>query len=283
MGVLAHRPPGLKAVSQRQELLRKRQGLGEIREIMESLKTMALIETGKVSHALLHQTSLLRNVEEMGWRLRFRHTDLGSEQTNITSVGLLGIGSERGFCGDLNSVIKDVASAHQGLLILMGTRLCERTEESIEGTRLPGLNVAEDAPSCVEQALSVIDQNPQVHWKVVFQDSEGVQWHPLNLPTLSDTYQPQAYPPDLYLHPAKLWRQLTRQYTVESLYLCLLRSFLFENQRRLQHLDGAVQHLDKNLEYLQKKQNRLRQEDITQELEVLLTTMEGSALQIPSA
>ena len=43
-----------------------------------------------------------------------------------------------------------------------------------------------------------------------------------------------------------------------------------ENQQRMQHLDGAVRYLDDRLEALAQKGREIRQEEITEEIEVIL-------------
>jgi F-type H+-transporting ATPase subunit gamma len=47
-------------------------------------------------------------------------------------------------------------------------------------------------------------------------------------------------------------------------------SLMAENHRRLQHLEGAVNHLDDQTVKLQRKSQIYRQEEITEEIEVIL-------------
>jgi F-type H+-transporting ATPase subunit gamma len=47
-----------------------------------------------------------------------------------------------------------------------------------------------------------------------------------------------------------------------------------ENQKRLHHLEGAVQHLDSEIVRLQRKSQIFRQEEITEEIEVILLNSE---------
>jgi len=261
-------------VSQSGTLRRKHQSLTEIKEIMESLKTMALIETRKLTPVIARQSALLDNIQIASWNLRAHHPRLLLKSSTSETSGLIAIGSERGFCGDLNGVIDDVASAHTGPLLLIGTRLAERVEESVEGSRLAGLSVTEDIDPSVEHILTEMADHEPMSWRVVYQDSSGVRDLPLEPPEPPDWYREPAYAMDLYLSPQALWERLSQQHLVEALHLHTLNAFLFENQRRLQHLESAVQHLETKLELLKKKQNRNRQEAITQELEVLLLNAE---------
>ncbi len=49
-----------------------------------------------------------------------------------------------------------------------------------------------------------------------------------------------------------------------------------ENQRRIQHLEGAIQRLEEKNENLARKSRTLRQEEITEEIEVILLSVEGN-------
>ena len=50
---------------------------------------------------------------------------------------------------------------------------------------------------------------------------------------------------------------------------------MVENHSRLQHMEGAVRHLDDQVEKLRRKSNIFRQEEITEEIEVILLTAEN--------
>ena len=57
-------------------------------------------------------------------------------------------------------------------------------------------------------------------------------------------------------------------------------SLLHEHQRRVQHLEGATQRLEETLAGLARRQSTLRQEEITEELEVIML---GADLVAPGA
>ena len=52
----------------------------------------------------------------------------------------------------------------------------------------------------------------------------------------------------------------------ELLYVSLMT----ENHRRMMHLEGAVKHLDEESDKLARQYNALRQEEITEEIEIIL-------------
>jgi F-type H+-transporting ATPase subunit gamma len=79
-----------------------------------------------------------------------------------------------------------------------------------------------------------------------------------------------AHAPLIQLPPAELLAELVDQYLFASLYEILFASLLNENQRRVTHLEGAVKHLDDESAALTHRANALRQEEITEEIEVIL-------------
>ena len=74
----------------------------------------------------------------------------------------------------------------------------------------------------------------------------------------------------LNLPPELFFSNLLKRYLLAVLHEIIYLSLLSENHRRLQHLDGAVQHLDNQTKKLQRKSQVYRQEEITEEIEVIL-------------
>ena len=67
---------------------------------------------------------------------------------------------------------------------------------------------------------------------------------------------------------------MTEHYLFAVLHEIFYISLLAENQRRLQHLEGAVKHLDDETVNLRRKSQIYRQEEITEEIEVILLNSE---------
>jgi F-type H+-transporting ATPase subunit gamma len=55
----------------------------------------------------------------------------------------------------------------------------------------------------------------------------------------------------------------------------LYSSLMAENQRRIQHMDAAVRRLERTSTELLQKRNVLRQEEITEEIEVIMLSVEA--------
>jgi F-type H+-transporting ATPase subunit gamma len=68
---------------------------------------------------------------------------------------------------------------------------------------------------------------------------------------------------------------LTEQYLFAALHELLYSSLMAENQRRMQHMDAAVRRLERTSADLLRRRNILRQEEITEEIEVIMLSVEA--------
>jgi F0F1-type ATP synthase gamma subunit len=82
-----------------------------------------------------------------------------------------------------------------------------------------------------------------------------------------------SHPPQLNVAPARLLIDLSDQYLFSVLFEILCDSLLNESTRRVSHLGDAVRYLDKQMTQLTHHANALRQEKITEEIEVLLLSV----------
>ena len=74
----------------------------------------------------------------------------------------------------------------------------------------------------------------------------------------------------LNLSPSEFLVELTDQYLFAALNQMLHASLTEENHQRVTHLDEAIRHLDEESEELKRQSNALRQEEITEEIEIIL-------------
>jgi F-type H+-transporting ATPase subunit gamma len=79
-----------------------------------------------------------------------------------------------------------------------------------------------------------------------------------------------SYSPTLNMRPELLFPKLLEQYLTSVMYKIFYASFMAENRERLRHMDGALRKLENDLDRLTLKLNASRQEEITEELEVIL-------------
>jgi len=83
------------------------------------------------------------------------------------------------------------------------------------------------------------------------------------------------YPPMLNTAPEAFLAGLAERYLYAALHEFLYSSLLAENQRRMQHMDGAVRRLERTSADLFLRRNVLRQEEITEEIEIIMLSVEA--------
>jgi F-type H+-transporting ATPase subunit gamma len=274
-------------MSRRRELDQHRRQLDEIAEIMRSMKNLAYMETRKLARLLDAHGEALALIEAAASDFLTFYPDLARLSVGGPRLVLL-IGSERGFCGDFNEVLlKAAASERAGAhLIAVGSRLTARVVgNEASATLLQGAGVAEEIGAALLSLSAAIAR---------FQASESaislVVWHHRNgmqdpvrsslLPPFADreTTRAQGHAPLLNLPPERFYADLVEHYLMAVLHEIFYTSLMAENQRRIQHLEGAIRRLDERTAEFARQSRVLRQEEITEEIEVILLSAEaGSA------
>lgn len=281
-------------MSKRRELEEHLRVLDEIGSILSAMKNLALLETQKLTRLLTTQRRVIESIESAAADfLTFYPVDLGPYDT--TARLFLLIGSERGFCGDFNETLVATYERHrrQGsvekpLLITVGTKLSALLEEDQPvAARLEGAMVAEEVQDVMLRLTETLRelQAQQESFSplnmTVFYHSPDSQSLPIQ------TRQPfQAlrrrpirfsYPPILNLDPRALAVDLVDHYLFAALHAVFYSSLMAENQRRFQQMDHALQHLERTTAELKVRRNIMRQEEITEEIEVILLSAEALA------
>jgi F-type H+-transporting ATPase subunit gamma len=76
--------------------------------------------------------------------------------------------------------------------------------------------------------------------------------------------------PLLNVAPNEFYTDLLEHYLISALHEIFYSSLAAENQSRLQHLEAALKYMDDETDKLQRKSQSYRQEEITEEIEVIL-------------
>jgi F-type H+-transporting ATPase subunit gamma len=272
-------------MTRRRDLEAHRATLDEIREIMNSMKSLAYMETRKLMALLDTQHAVVEGIEAMAADFLgfYPKTLTGGEKT--TDVHVL-VGSERGFCGDFNEALArqldtrmEQTAIELPFLIAVGRKL----HPLLEGD--PRLTAVIDGASTVDEVAEVIKQ--LVDAIAALQ----MRYGPLSVSVLHNALDAKGitlnrlvpafeqfkngprrfpYPPVLNLQPQAFFLELTDQYVFAALHQVLYASLMAENHRRVRHLEGAVRHLDDRSSALRRKCNALRQEEIIEEIEIIL-------------
>jgi F-type H+-transporting ATPase subunit gamma len=277
-------PQGVAAMTRRQDLELHRHSLDEIREIMNSMKTLAYMEIRKLSRFLSAQVAVVRSIEDAAADFISFYPGTMPQVDDTTRVFLL-IGTERGFCGDFNqSLVHHIEStlrihpAGQSYLIAIGRKLHTLMENNphVVAT-IDGAGVAEEVTTVLNQMVQALSSLQKQHgiltvYGLYHGGTHGIVVQKLLPPFQQYLHQPPQFrhPPALNMPPAEFFLELTEQYLFAALYEMLYTSLMAENHNRVTHLEEAVKHLNDKSEDLTRQCAALRQEEIIEEIEVIL-------------
>ena len=259
--------------------------LDEIRGIVTSLKTLARMETQRLTPVLPVQQQGLEQVRQMARDFaHHQHSTLVHTDMPLWVV----IGSERGLCGDFNRQLQQKLDAlrQQGQcrqFVCVGTRLGEILEDYPERLlTLPGASIGDEVPDIIrhllEQCAELAQRDQAPTLALLYQDgvTETLLTEPLLSPFQEADGAPASQPLLLNLPPRVFLQQLLEQYLYRVLLYACYASLLAENEKRSIHLENAVSHLDDQHERLVRQRNRLHQEDIIAEIENILLAAEAN-------
>lgn len=280
-------------MTQRHALEQRRAQLGEAREIMESMKSLAFMEVRKLEQRAALQRELVDSLEQVAADFLHFHPDFQTWAPPAATLYLL-LGSERGFCGAFNSRLierlAEESDAENARFIACGHKLHSRlSDDSRLLAGLDGPSIQDEVPGFLLNLLERISREQQqgaLTIKVISHDPavEQVRVEYLLPPfqALMNTEQSDLTPPLLNLAPKAFYTELVDHYLLASLNEKVCRSLQAENHYRMLHLDGAVRYLQDRLDRMRLKSNQLRKEEITEEIEVILLSADVTRPDIDS-
>ncbi|MFZ1295533.1 MAG: F0F1 ATP synthase subunit gamma, partial [Pseudomonadales bacterium] len=210
-------------VSRRHVIDRRLQMLADIRGIMDSIKTLAHMETQRLAPVLPVQQLCVQRVRQMAADFASEHA-LPALNGRAENPLLIVIGAERGLCGDFNKQMQEAlehlpATAAPRAIVCLGTRLGQK----LEGrpgllAQLSGATIADDVPAVIRQllercaALQSEQHLPSLALLYHGAGDEGIRLDPLLSPFLeADRVAPRA-PLLLNLEPQVFVHGLLQQY-----------------------------------------------------------------------
>ncbi|WP_321370151.1 FoF1 ATP synthase subunit gamma [uncultured Desulfuromusa sp.] len=271
-------------MSKREELQHHRRSLNEIREIMNSMKTLAFMETRKLTRFLGTQQAMVRSIEATAADFLSFHPEILPDIPETNKIFLL-IGSEHGFCGDFNqSLLRHLETTLQtqpqkeALVIAVGHKLHTIIENRTNGvTLIDGASVTEEVMSILNPIVDTLSDLQEQHGMLslhgLYHGKDGAIVIEKLLPSFQHFVHDRSdfsHPPELNLAAEEFLLNLTEQYLFAALLEIIYTSMMAENRSRIAHLEGAVKHLDDKSEELARQSNVLRQEEIINEIEVIL-------------
>lgn len=270
-------------MSGRRELDRRLSALRETRGILHSMKTLAFMEARKLDQRIEEQRKLVATLDEVAADFLAHHPALQAGGDGLRPLELI-VGSERGFCGDFNESLARIhgpppAGPLRQDHIVIGRKLAGRLGEDPRVRKvLAGPDAIEDVDRVLSTIVAAIDEvrssegsvrlTVHFHGRDTDQPSTRTLLPPFGTAAVATRRPP--LPPLLNLATGAFLRDLADQYLYAALHEVLVASLWAENQRRARHLDGAVNRLDERIESLNGRGRQLRQEEITEEIEVIL-------------
>ena len=271
-------------MTHRRDLENQRHSLVEIREIMNSMKTLAFMETRKLAKFIDAQHAVVQNIEDAAADLISFYPEVLPEKEDTREVFVL-IGTERGFCGDFNhallSHLDSVMEGHSAgspMLIVVGRKLYALLEgDTRVAAFIDGASIVEEVALLLKQVVDNLvalqgEQGVLTVYCLYHGSEEEVKLQKLLPPfqTMHHRPPPFPHPPVLHQLPGELLVSFIDHHLFAVLHEILYTSLMVENHRRVAHLDGAIRHLDDKSAELTRKCNALRQEEIIEEIEVIL-------------
>lgn len=271
-------------MSRLSDLHSRMRALKDIEGILNAMKNLSLVEMTKISRFTATQQELLRSVEETLADFQQFHGIPRITSAESARLYVL-IGSERGFCGGFNEAIVAAfdgqpTAAAPPKLILVGRKLALKFREDRRvAASLDGPSAAEEIPAVISDLAKTLTQFPASNWKIIYNayTGEGTSVEvvsPFDFPK-PETSNRLQFPPLLNLPAPVLLPLLFEQYLFALFYGLFYQSFMAENHERLRHMDGALSKLREDEERLRRLSNTLRQETITEELEVIMLSVES--------
>lgn len=281
-------------MSKRSELKRHLQTLDDIRSIMNAMKNLSFVEISKVSRFLATQQRVVQKIEEAAGDFMnfFPHRAPAAEHEE--REGYLVIGSERGFCGGFNEVIiqrlgeciSHSDKTREPMIVLVGRKLAAKMvgDPRVVAT-VDGPSAAEEIHSVIAELVAALEriqkEKGPFHlccWTIIYNEDlpSGIQPNLLKPFEKISTGHPErfAFAPQLYLDPEKFLEGILDHYLFAAMYQVFYDSFMAENRQRMRHMESSLQRLDKEWSRLTLKMNSLRQEEITEEIEVIMLSAE---------
>lgn len=275
-------------MTRRHEQIEHRRKLSEIRNIMYSMKTLAIMETHKLERTIKSQSRMAASIENIAADFLHFNPQVLPDAKPVSNIVLL-IGSEHGFCGDFNQQLREQLEQSNAdyrqnntTLISVGSKLHPLLSETgYNIINVGGAIVVEEIPGIVSTLAEKLSnhEQPATLFAIHHNDQHGEIISERLLPPFEDIDYDKTNvrnPPLLNLSSTDFFLELADHYLFSSLHRILYVSLMLENQRRIQHLESATHHLDEKTEELKHKINALRQEEIIEEIEVILLNESSS-------
>jgi len=259
--------------------------LNDINEIMSAMKNLSLMEANKLARFIENQKRVVNSILSAAEDFLSFHPEFMQWPMSMQPV-LVVIGTERGFCGNYNEKLQQHVDSYltenpntNPKIIAVGYKLHDKLAHHAEVTEcLYGPNVTEEVNHVIEQLISTVKNYEQkgISIQLLVMHNENGKDNPVTthiLPAFQQTTQQNIHhntPAQQNLSNSHLFSDLVDEYVFAALNDIFYDALMTENQRRVQHLESAVHQLSEKINALSLKRNEIRQEEITEEIEVIM-------------
>lgn len=271
----------------RHDIEERLRSLKDISEIMDAMRNLSVIETRRIGRFLANHQRVVDSIAAAGADFASAY---GAELSRApaTCRVILGFGSQRGFCGDFNETLAQAVddhvqrnSGHEIRLIAVGSKFdaaLARHHHRTAFVEAPAVaQEIEPALSELVKALTEINTacGPISVDVIHHSHKQSEVIRSQLLPPFGGYIhsKPRSHPPLLHVAPVDFYSGLVDHYLFAALHGFFYTSLMAEHSRRAQHLESAIKRLQDKSTLLARKRNMLRQEEITEEIEVMMLNM----------
>lgn len=274
--------------------------LDDIRHIMKALKNHAMLEINKMTKFIATQEKSVKTINEVGTDFFSFYPSLFTMPQEDNVIICILIGSERGFCGNFNEAIvqklndfeKEQPNSNIKLIVVGNKLAMKMVNDSRVVRTISGYETAEEIPKVILNLIQLLEEislemKIKIHpaaWRLFFNQYENNKvdasvLHPF-VEFATKEVHPALFPPLLTLTINQFVLEFVNSYLLSILYSIFYRSFIAENYQRVHQLEGTLDRLDKSKNQLTQQLNLIRQETITQEIEIIMLSVEAITNEI---
>ena len=276
-------------MSRRRQIEERLGAFGDIRDILGAMKNLALMEVHKLARLQATQREWTESLEAVAADVLHFYPEVRAAPGPTVYVAL---GSERAFCGDFNERVAETLCARraasarsEGPIIAVGRRLWPLLENLTPAPMwVEGASVAEETEAALARVVRALDERRRAGERAPWRSLSIVHHDPRSDVPLVAELAPFrhglaptrqfAYPALANEPPAALVAGVAEEYLFAALSAVLCESLAAENTRRLHHMDNALRRLDERVLELDLKRGTLRREEITEEIEGILLSVD---------
>jgi F-type H+-transporting ATPase subunit gamma len=261
--------------------------LAELHQIVQAMKNLAFAELQRVTRYGPAQAQARDRVLQALSALHSAAPQAPVARASTLPITWLAIGSERGFCGAFNAcLVEEIAGLRradpQARLLVAGRRLHDLLGDLTDATVLTGCASIDDADEALDDWMRALtEEMPRCRelWLLHAGEAGIARLRLLPEPVAPSHAYSKAgsrTAPMHYLPLHALRPSLVHQALHLLLQGGLCASLKHENHWRLSQMQRAQDHLDGLGRALDRRYASLRQADITNELETLMSSAQGS-------